>query len=308
MRNQITEQILTTKGLPFTYSDAVSIPDLDGDEVHQIRLGDTDPHNVSQMVQLLQSGGQLPAIVLADVAGAVRLIDGIHRIRAHKQVGRQTIDAYSVVLPDDAALEAMRRSANVSNGKGLTLDERIQHAVRLVKNGHSAVTAASTMGLSHSTIGLYLRADTCRQRIAETMPTFAGTSALTVKVLNLLRPITRQEVFQAAVHAAYERKLTEDAVQVLRDEAMKAITDSDAQSLIAKWQRDRPVKPLRSSHPAARLESAVLRLKGSVTSWDKQTKGGMSDDGRNEAINALRWVAREFSSRADALEADTGRN
>jgi hypothetical protein len=101
---------------------------------------------------LVDSIDRLPPISVH--ARSMAVIDGVHRVAAHRLVGRQRIAA---ILFDgdlrDALILAIR--ANVVHGLPLTLRERRQAAVQVLRAhpDRSDRWIATTCGLSHVTIG-----------------------------------------------------------------------------------------------------------------------------------------------------------
>jgi hypothetical protein len=97
--------------------------------------------------------------------GTMRVIDGMHRVRAACLQGKQHVAAHLVACDDDDSfLWAVRM--NLTHGLPLTLPDRKAAACRIIQ-GHpewSDRAIAAVAGLSDKTVG------SLRRRLAETIP------------------------------------------------------------------------------------------------------------------------------------------
>lgn len=72
---------------------------------------------IAAMVDHLETGGELPPVV---VDTKMRIVDGLHRVRAHKRLKRETITADVRKYQSDAALFA--EAVRLNTGHGLPLN------------------------------------------------------------------------------------------------------------------------------------------------------------------------------------------
>jgi hypothetical protein len=97
--------------------------------------------------------------------GTMRVIDGMHRVRAACLQGKQHVEAYLISCDDDESfLWAVRM--NLTHGLPLTLSDRKAAACRIIQ-GHpewSDRAIAALAGLSDKTVG------SLRRRLADTIP------------------------------------------------------------------------------------------------------------------------------------------
>jgi ParB-like nuclease domain len=97
--------------------------------------------------------------------GTMRVIDGMHRVRAACLQGKQHVEAYLIPCDDDESfLWAVRM--NLTHGLPLTLADRKSAACRIIQ-GHpewSDRAIAAVAGLSDKTVGAL------RRRLADTIP------------------------------------------------------------------------------------------------------------------------------------------
>lgn len=112
------------------------------------RLGGTDPEHVRA---LAETDERLPAITVH--RSTMRVIDGMHRVRAALQRGESHIDAVFFEGSEaDAFVLAVK--SNVSHGLPLPADDRVRAAERIIES-HSSWsdrTIASVSGLAAKTV------------------------------------------------------------------------------------------------------------------------------------------------------------
>lgn len=109
------------------------------------------PRDRDHIAALAACFDDLPPIVVLEPGRVV--VDGLHRVMAARQLGRETIDGVAFTgTADDAYVEAVR--ANVTHGKALTLEER-RAAVRRILGTHpdwSDRRVARVCGLASHTV------------------------------------------------------------------------------------------------------------------------------------------------------------
>lgn len=123
-------------------AQTVDIEDVDFDQDVYPRF-EVDEDAVKRYRQVLD---ELPPITLA---ADLRLIDGYHRLRAHRVEGQSEIDAEVLDIDDDAKVfgEAARR--NSTHGQQLTTDEKADVARQLYQmNGHTQAEVADIVSMS----------------------------------------------------------------------------------------------------------------------------------------------------------------
>jgi len=91
-----------------------------------------DRFDLDHVARLRPVIDQVPAIVIRETAKGWSLIDGAHRLAAHKAEDREAIRAVVVALDDAEALEAAIE-ANIAHGLTLTGPERKAAARKLVR-------------------------------------------------------------------------------------------------------------------------------------------------------------------------------
>lgn len=86
----------------------------------QFRAGGLSSPHVAKLVRTLEAGGEpLEAVRVARVGKALVLIDGHHRVAAHRKAGKETISAKVARMSLQEAKDAAR-VANAKHGKGMS--------------------------------------------------------------------------------------------------------------------------------------------------------------------------------------------
>jgi ParB-like chromosome segregation protein Spo0J len=85
----------------------------------QLRAGSLDRAHVTRLRRVLEAGKPLPPVKVAHVGQVLYLVDGFHRLEAHRLAGRETVGATvaRMSLPE-ARKEA--QLANTTHGKNLS--------------------------------------------------------------------------------------------------------------------------------------------------------------------------------------------
>jgi len=143
--------------------DLLLLPD------YQCRFGVT-PRKVREYATAIRRDATFPPILVARVNGAAIVVDGWHRVHAHEDAGRSTIEA---IVVDATAHEAQRMAATANTTHGLPLKPREKHRAFnafMSSGGHiepktarwlsyREIAAALGGTSSHNTIANWMRRD-----------------------------------------------------------------------------------------------------------------------------------------------------
>lgn len=136
-----TGEVVEVRAIPIDLID-------DGPAVRAQRV------SLDHVFRLQEVVDELPPIVVRPKGERrFELIDGRHRLGAHRNVKRPTITAHVVEMDDQSAYRAAVR-ANTTHGLVLTLSERLSAAKRLLRDcpDLSDRVIAADCGLSHVTV------------------------------------------------------------------------------------------------------------------------------------------------------------
>ncbi|MEM3426715.1 sigma factor-like helix-turn-helix DNA-binding protein [Hydrogenobacter thermophilus] len=130
-------------------------------------LTGTDPATVERYAQALEAGEELPPIKVWKREGVYWVIDGIHRIEAYKQLGRQTIEAELIECEDelDYRIKAIRE--NLKHGLPLTNEEKRENMRLLYKLGKKDIEELAKLFSVPRSTAYYWLEDLTKEEQAE---------------------------------------------------------------------------------------------------------------------------------------------
>jgi hypothetical protein len=137
----------------------VPLDDITRDETLQPRDGLKDAH-VRAIQTALESGVEMPPVVLYQLGDTLALVDGWHRFAAHQRAGKVKISADLYDGDRDDAI-AHAGAANVGDKLGLTASERVSFLLALLKlpkyRKLSDRALARMVGVAAATVAKYKR-------------------------------------------------------------------------------------------------------------------------------------------------------
>lgn len=260
MKHSVLEAWLASRGYPFRYVESVAIDAILVDDAakENIRLGvPLNEERVMTYAIELENGAHFPAIVLWPAkAGHYVVANGLHRLEAFKLHGKlKAIDAYVIESSDPVVLEVLRRTVNVMEGEALPMEQRIEHALRLIELQHSIADAARLEAVPANRLAQAVALSKVRPRLAR-----AGVNVrdlcLSGPTLASMNSIPRDRHLAAAVRLAHEARLSSDEIKLLVREIRAASDDTVADETLVAWHE-------RHADTIARAQKGTIRPPGS---------------------------------------------
>jgi ParB-like chromosome segregation protein Spo0J len=119
---------------------------------------------VKEYAEMIESGVEFDPILVWDRKDKYWVIDGVHRIEAHKRVGKSTIKAKLVSCKDETDYRIKAIRENLKHGLSLKKEERILSAQELYyHHGVSVKELCEIFGVSERTV-YYWIGDVIKQR------------------------------------------------------------------------------------------------------------------------------------------------
>lgn len=179
-----------------------------------------DEDNVQSLVFGIQKGDKIPYLVARMVMDKgtkkIVLAGGNHRLEALIRLGEETVSAYTVVCGDNEFTTLCQR-LNLSNGKGVSENDRVQYAAHAFEQGlyETAVAAADAFRVSHKRVHDFLKLQKADQKLLVR----TGKSIKLPSALRLaLSRIQSDEVFDTAMDLMQNKKLsTKEKANAIRD-------------------------------------------------------------------------------------------
>jgi len=115
------------------------------EEIYPRSLG-TDWRTLTNYKMAMNAGTKFPPIAIAEVGGKLTLIDGLHRLMAHKQLRKKLIEAEHIgkLSETEAITEAIRR--NIAHGRPLLFRDKLSAYKKLRAHG---IKIDSIVGILH---------------------------------------------------------------------------------------------------------------------------------------------------------------
>jgi hypothetical protein len=226
-RHLQTEEMLTKMGISFTYTTGLATNriDLVKSQNNQARIKALDEDIVRQYEKALADGDTFPPVIVYMPGKGSRnvkyvLADGNHRAEAHHRA-KKSLDAY-VLDPGTRAdlIVLLTYKCNTKHGLSMSVEERADHALYLVRNGVPIKKAAAEFNIALNTLTTAKRhADIDERAVnADIDPRTWGDLSLAVR--GLLIGIDTDEILKSAANLAAQARLnstqTKDMVNQLK--------------------------------------------------------------------------------------------
>lgn len=258
---------------------------------------------IARYAEALAADEVFPPIVLE--SGTSRLLDGMHRLRAHRAAGREAIAVEYHQIPDGIPAKLYAASLSARNGDRITGEDMraIAREIATANPDFSAVVIAKHLGITRQTVGKYVGDITERRReVRKVKAQLLHRAGKSVREIAELVGAGKSQVSDD-VNADFSGQLSED---LLREAAVDLPIDAAAvmeqvreERIFASWSDDERdlLKRLRAG------ETVVVSLRShtNLIKWatdadlyeriDRKSPWGnpfiVGDDGtRSEVIEA----------------------
>jgi hypothetical protein len=201
----------------------------------------TDPLNsekIEDYATCMKAGDVFPMIVVERHSKKNKyvILGGNQRSAAMKTIDPSaSIQCYVVDPLTSDERELVIRSLNSRHGWGSTKEERVEHAVFLVrKYGMHVETVARAMVVGSSTINLHIRAEDERARLAKNG---IDSSSMPRTLLSALPTVADESLRNAVAKASLETKSTAEKTASLAAVVAKAKSKAAASAAIADFKK-----------------------------------------------------------------------
>lgn len=173
MRNPTYEQALNKTGITWRYEEKVPLDDINfakGIQNQARLLEPLDTELVNDYAVAMKRGDDFPPVVLSRPGrGKWVPIDGNQRLAARQKVNHAVTDAYIVEVQDPKVIDRLTWTFNnLVNGKRLTKEECLEHAVSYVrKYGVTSKEAALEWGVNETSLRHRLGVERAREVLTQ---------------------------------------------------------------------------------------------------------------------------------------------
>lgn len=229
MKDPKVEQWLDREGVSWHYEHDIALSTIDRKASldNQARF---EALNEDHIVDLAVAAEEmeLPAMIAyRKQDGRLVIIDGNHRMEAYSRLNNKLVsDFYIIDIVHPWVIDRVTRTANVLNGAQLSREERISHALYLIRAENMDInSAAKCLMISKTTIQSVLSAEDVRGRLAR----LGFTDRLPIKSLTILYRVKQDKALLEAANLAKEAKLTADETRELATRIERAAVSEKAQ-------------------------------------------------------------------------------
>jgi hypothetical protein len=226
--------------LPYV-TQLISLDEIDWSESANNCARLTDPLNAEKIedyATCMRAGDAFPMIVVERHGKKNKyvILGGNQRSAAMKTIDSSAMIQCYVIDPlTSDERELVIRSLNSRHGWGSTKEERIEHAVFLVrKYGMSVDVVSRAMVVGSSTISLHIRAENERARLAKNG---IDSSNMPRTLLSVLPAVADESLRNAVAKASLETKSTAEKTASLAAVVAKAKSKADASLAISDFKK-----------------------------------------------------------------------
>ena len=231
MKDPRVEQWLDAEGVEWHYEPDIPLTKVDREASlkNQARFKAISQDHVLELA-IAAEQYELPALVgYYSRDRRIIIISGNHRMEAYNLLGKTNTDFYIVDTAYSWVIDRLTRVANTLEGPGLTKDEKLSHAMYLVRTSDMPVeTAAKTMGLPPTRVREALAADEVKERLAK----LGFTGKLYPSTLSELYRIKQDTALMGAANLVHEAQLTSEETAELARRVDKVASSEKAQQSV----------------------------------------------------------------------------
>jgi hypothetical protein len=217
---------------------------------------------VERYAEALAAGDRFPPIVLE--TGTNRLLDGMHRARAHRAADMERIEVEFHQIPTGVPAKLYAASLSAKHGDRITRDDLREVAREIARENpdYSLETIARYSGVTRQTVGKWVGDITERRRlirrVRSSLLTRAGYSnRAAAELLGCAESVVREDV-KADISAHLAEDVLNEALEEMPSACVDAAEAFREERLFSTWADDERalVKRLRDG------ETIVVTLRG----------------------------------------------
>lgn len=232
MKDPRVEQWLNKEGVEWHYEPEIPLSKVDHEASlkNQARFKAINQNHVIELAIAVEQKYDLPSLVgYYNKERRIVIIDGNHRMEAYNLAGKIKSDFYIVDTAYSWVIDRLTRLANMKEGPGLTREEKLNHAIHLVRIQNMPVeTAAKSCGLPAGTVFNALYAAEVGERLAK----LGFDEKLYPSVLEGLHRIKQDSALLESAKLIHKAQLSGDEAVELARKVSKARSEKAQEVII----------------------------------------------------------------------------
>lgn len=218
-RRSDIEAFLDDKAVKYEFKEKVALTefDLDRSLKNQARINQVlNEPQVETYVDAMKRGDIFPGVLCYKEQGKYIAIDGNHRLQAAKIAGLKEVAAY-IIDPktDPKTIVLMTYEANAKHGLPNSVDERLRHAVYMVKNGSTHEEAARRLNVTLAQLRRVYAQTKANDRAEDVGLLRSKWESLPGQARSRLGAIHSDEIFSRAADLTFRAKFSTDEIDSL---------------------------------------------------------------------------------------------
>jgi DNA-binding CsgD family transcriptional regulator len=258
---------------------------------------------IARYAEALAADEVFPPIVLE--SGTSRLLDGMHRLRAHRAAGREAIAVEYHQIPDGIPAKLYAASLSARNGDRITGEDMrtIAREIAIANPDFSVVVIAKHLGITRQTVGKYVGDITERRkevrRVRSLLLTRSGLSnRKAAEALGVDESVVRADV-KGDIPPQLSEDLLREAASELPIDAEAIVEEIRQERIFATWSDDERdlLKRLRDG------ETIVVSLRSHTNLIAWATDAGLYERVDRKSAWGNPFVLPDDGSRDQVIEA-----
>jgi hypothetical protein len=270
MRSNFYEQHLGRSGVSWSYVEKIPLDEIDAEKSlrNQARLvTPLDDELVESYAAAMTDGVEFPPLVLVRPGrGRYVLVDGNQRLAAAKRAKRKHFDGYVLDTKDQAVVDRLTWTwNNATNGRRLSPEEALEHAVSFVRRyGMEVPTAAREWGVSKDRLWDRLKVAELQEALdRQNVKRTPSLSDDKLKRMSPLLPLGEDVLAKAATVVATAGLGYDDVQELVRQVKRQPTNEAKVKAIDAFAESERVVlkkAETKNGHIAAKGPSPRDRL------------------------------------------------
>jgi ParB-like nuclease domain len=226
---------------------------------------------VQNYAEAIEGGAVFPPCVGYMKGSKLVFIDGNHRGQAYLLLGAETMPVYVLKNANTDVILKMTYEANATHGVPNSPEERLEHAMWLVRSGHTQQSAAVVMNVRVADLRTALQRSDADRRAASLNIKRVNWTWISVSARTRINAIKSDQVFRKTVEVVNKLGLKSGAVSELVSNINEAKTNAAQMKILDNYLKQNEDK-IQVANKGKRNRRYLVRTHalGLITDLDRE--------------------------------------